>query len=152
MWRSIDKSTTFNRTYDKALKTSDQDKQSFDKLRLADKSSFDNASTDQRSTLDKTAFDRLTLDVSLDKTAFNHQFKSVDLKPESDNVESKCNSLLNDLKKTSVKSSSNTELAQNCSHQARNESDITVDELAGYLDLQLYLPKKMSFMAELAYS
>jgi hypothetical protein len=49
--------------------------------------------------------------------------------------------------------SKTSDLAQNCSHQARTaEPDVTVDELAGYLDLQLYLPKKMSFMAELMYT
>lgn len=60
--------------------------------------------------------------------------------------------LTGDLKRIKVKSSSNTELAQNCSNQARNEADINVNELAAYLDCQLFLPKKMSFMASLAYS
>lgn len=64
--------------------------------------------------------------------------------------------LISDLNKPgckSTKSTSNSELAQksSCSQQAR-EPDVTVDELAGYLDLQLYLPKKMSFSAELMYT
>lgn len=65
----------------------------------------------------------------------------------------KCDSLpLSDLKRTKPKSSSSSELTQNCSNQARNEPDINVNELAAYLDCQLFLPKKMSFMASLAYS
>ena len=63
----------------------------------------------------------------------------------------KASSSLDDLKRTKVRSSS-TELTQNCSNQARNEPDINVNELAAYLDCQLFLPKEMSFMASLAYS
>lgn len=57
-----------------------------------------------------------------------------------------------DLHQTKPKSSSSSELTQNCSNQARNEPDVNVNELAAYLECQLFLPKKMSFMASLAYS
>jgi len=125
-WRSIDKSVTFETQ--NSIKTSFNqvdDKISMNKLKLDDKFEL--------STLDKP---------------FN-QFNSIQLR--SPTAESDYNLLLNEATKK-VKSSSNTELARNCSHQARNESDITVDELSAYLDLQLYLPKKMSFMASMAYS
>ena len=94
-------------------------------------------------------------DKSIKKSSFNsdphHHLQTND--KNKVNLDSKCNFLLNDLKKTRIKSASNGELApQNCSNQARSESDISVVELAAYLDCQLFLPKKMSFMAELAYS
>lgn len=102
--------------------------------------------------------DNKPISKTLDKSSFLHyQFRSTE-KRSSDEVNQhtkfsfRNNSLLNDLKKTKFKSSSNTELAQNCSNQARTETDINVNELAAYLDCQLYLPRKMSFMAELAYS
>lgn len=83
----------------------------------------------------------------LNSTSFSKDRQSSD-----NNLQTK---LINDLKKAgikSIKSTSNSELAQkiSCSQQAR-EPDCTVDELAGYLDLQLYLPKKMSFSASLMY-
>lgn len=39
-----------------------------------------------------------------------------------------------------------------CSEQARQNSDVTVDELAGYMDETSFFPKKMSFMAEMMYT
>uniref|UniRef100_T1KT03 Oxidative stress-responsive serine-rich protein 1 n=1 Tax=Tetranychus urticae TaxID=32264 RepID=T1KT03_TETUR len=32
------------------------------------------------------------------------------------------------------------------------EPDVSVEELAAYLDVQLYIPRKMSYMAELMYT
>lgn len=138
MWRTMDSNN--RKRNDKSLETQN----SFDK---------------NNSIVDRTVASNLEeiSDKSRSKdneTSFNHQFKSIDINDLERNLIGS-----NELKKrTDLKSTSTTELAVqnnyaiNCSHQARNESDITVDELAGYLDLQLYLPKKMSFMAELAYS
>lgn len=39
-----------------------------------------------------------------------------------------------------------------CSQQARQNSDVTVDELAGYMDETSFFPKKMSYMAEMMYT
>lgn len=39
-----------------------------------------------------------------------------------------------------------------CSYEARRDSDMSVDELAGYFDEQVQIPRKMSFMAELMYT
>ena len=41
-----------------------------------------------------------------------------------------------------------------CSNQARFDNDVemSVDELAGYFDEQVHIPRKMSFMAELMYT
>jgi len=39
-----------------------------------------------------------------------------------------------------------------CSEQARLNSDVTVDELAGYMDETSFFPKKMSYMAEMMYT
>lgn len=39
-----------------------------------------------------------------------------------------------------------------CSEQARINSDVTVDELAGYMDETSFFPKKMSYMAEMMYT
>jgi len=43
---------------------------------------------------------------------------------------------------------------RSCSQQARNPDyeDVTMDELAGYLDAVVYIPKKMSHMAEMMYT
>jgi len=41
---------------------------------------------------------------------------------------------------------------QSCSQQALTEDDITIDELASYLDLLVHIPKKMSPMAEMMYT
>ena len=54
-------------------------------------------------------------------------------------------------------SNNNTAIQQQCFRSCRQEacyypSDITVDELAGYLDELLYIPKPMSDMAELMYT
>lgn len=38
-----------------------------------------------------------------------------------------------------------------CSQQARMD-DTTVDELAGYFDNLVYIPRKMSLMAEMMYT
>lgn len=43
--------------------------------------------------------------------------------------------------------------APKCSNmRKRTEPEITVEELAGYFDLQLHIPRKMSYMAELMYT
>uniref|UniRef100_S4RWX6 Oxidative stress-responsive serine-rich protein 1 n=1 Tax=Petromyzon marinus TaxID=7757 RepID=S4RWX6_PETMA len=39
-----------------------------------------------------------------------------------------------------------------CSEQARVVDDTTIEDLSGYLELYLYLPKKMSSMAEMMYT
>jgi len=41
-----------------------------------------------------------------------------------------------------------------CSDEARRDKDVdmSVDELAGYFDEQVHIPRKMSFMAELMYT
>lgn len=45
---------------------------------------------------------------------------------------------------------------QSCSQQALMETtpvdDVTIDELASYLDVFVYIPKKMSLMAEMMYT
>ena len=90
------------------------------------------------STSDSTTNDGTTSDCIADDSMTNDRLRS--------------DSTSGNLKRIKIKSSSNTELTQNCSNQARNEPDINVNELAAYLDCQLFLPKKMSFMASLAYS
>lgn len=59
---------------------------------------------------------------------------------------------LADLKNLTLGDGGNT--VQSCSQQARNPDyeDVTIDELAAYLDNFLYLPKKMSIMAEMMYT
>ncbi|KAI1287622.1 hypothetical protein HDE_09952 [Halotydeus destructor] len=39
-----------------------------------------------------------------------------------------------------------------CSDQARLDSEMSVEELAGYFEEQVHIPRKMSFMAELMYT
>lgn len=39
-----------------------------------------------------------------------------------------------------------------CSAQARKEDELTVEDLAGYFDDYVYIPKKMSDMAEMMYT
>ncbi|KAK4326678.1 hypothetical protein Pmani_002836 [Petrolisthes manimaculis] len=59
---------------------------------------------------------------------------------------------LPDLKNLSLGDGGNT--VRSCSQQARSPDyeDVTMDELAAYLDNFLYLPKKMSIMAEMMYT
>lgn len=61
---------------------------------------------------------------------------------------------LPDLKSLSLSESSETAVYRSCSQQARSPDyeDVTMDELAAYLDNFLYLPKKMSHMAEMMYT
>ena len=58
---------------------------------------------------------------------------------------------LPDLKSLSI---TETGAVRSCSQQARSPDyeDVTMDELAAYLDNFLYLPKKMSHMAEMMYT
>lgn len=61
---------------------------------------------------------------------------------------------LPDLKNLSLTESLDTGIYRSCSQQARSPDyeDVTMDELAAYLDNFLYLPKKMSHMAEMMYT
>ncbi|XP_068225157.1 uncharacterized protein [Palaemon carinicauda] len=61
---------------------------------------------------------------------------------------------LPDLKSLSLSENPETAVYRSCSQQARSPDyeDVTMDELAAYLDNFLYLPKKMSHMAEMMYT
>ncbi|XP_047500482.1 uncharacterized protein LOC125046672 [Penaeus chinensis] len=61
---------------------------------------------------------------------------------------------LPDLKSLSLTEASDAAAIRSCSQQARSPDyeDVTMDELAAYLDNFLYLPKKMSHMAEMMYT
>ncbi|KAK7083004.1 Oxidative stress responsive serine-rich 1 [Halocaridina rubra] len=61
---------------------------------------------------------------------------------------------LPDLKSLSLNDNLDLSVLRSCSQQARNPDyeDVTMDELAAYLDNFLYLPKKMSHMAEMMYT
>ncbi|KAK8394965.1 hypothetical protein O3P69_006030 [Scylla paramamosain] len=68
----------------------------------------------------------------------------------------RCRRRLAEVELPDLKSLSITEAgaARSCSQQARSldYEDVTMDELAAYLDNFLYLPKKMSHMAEMMYT
>lgn len=61
---------------------------------------------------------------------------------------------LPDLKSLSLTETLDVGTVRSCSQQARSADyeDVTMDELAAYLDNFLYLPKKMSHMAEMMYT
>ncbi|XP_045613431.1 uncharacterized protein [Procambarus clarkii] len=61
---------------------------------------------------------------------------------------------LPDLKSLSLTETLESGTVRSCSQQARSADyeDVTMDELAAYLDNFLYLPKKMSHMAEMMYT
>ncbi|XP_071541686.1 uncharacterized protein [Panulirus ornatus] len=61
---------------------------------------------------------------------------------------------LPDLKNLSLTETLDANSVRSCSQQARSPDyeDVTMDELAAYLDNFLYLPKKMSHMAEMMYT
>lgn len=68
----------------------------------------------------------------------------------------RCRRRLAEVELPDLKSLSITEVGavRSCSQQARSPDyeDVTMDELAAYLDNFLYLPKKMSHMAEMMYT
>lgn len=80
-----------------------------------------------------TSTNKMWKQLDKQQTKLNNFQKQSIHKQSSDNLEINCDSLLKELNKTDIKSTSNTELTQqnSCSIQAR-EPDVTVDELGNF--------------------